>query len=114
MEHCIRSRQHSSDVEWTSLFQGLTCTYILGAQAIATILLLCCESFNDVDTVALQRTLCDLIHENIPIEEALATSEVLKVSDILERAIAEARGFGRTSNLWIQHFGLEFGQIYDD
>ena len=77
---------------------------ILGIQALATILLRSNESFNELDIVTLQRTWYDLVHETISIEEALSTSEVLKVGKLLGMAVREARELGRTSFLWIEHF----------
>ena len=77
---------------------------ILGIQAIATVLLRSSQSFNELDSVTLQRTWYDLVHETISVEEALSTSEVLKLGKLLEMAVSEARELGRTSFLWIEHF----------
>ena len=78
--------------------------HTLSIQAIAFLLLSAPGVLDEVNMEAIRRTWDDLLHENISLDDALLTSEVQQITDILDREIEKARNLGRTAKLWIQHY----------
>ena len=42
------------------------------------------------------------LHKNIPLDEALESSELSKLTEAVDAALSKARSHGRTAELWVQ------------